>query len=82
MKKLAQDFNTAAQDSNLDPLSRESEALPLSHCGIMLSLTMHVHPSVSPVDVGGTVIVVADWVSKAAVMFHQVNDHLWILVDL
>ena len=31
VKKLAQGFNTAAQDSNQVPLSRESEALPLSH---------------------------------------------------
>ena len=31
MKKLAQGFNTAAQDSNPGPLSRESGALPLSH---------------------------------------------------
>ena len=31
MKKLAQGFNTAAQDSNPGPLSRESDALPLSH---------------------------------------------------
>ena len=30
--KLAQGFNTAAQDSNPGSLSRESEALPLSHC--------------------------------------------------
>ena len=32
MKKLAQGFNTAAQDSNPGSRSRESEALPLSHC--------------------------------------------------
>ena len=32
MKKLAQGFNTAAQDSNPGPLSRESGALPLSNC--------------------------------------------------
>ena len=31
MKKLAQGFNTAAQDSNPGPFSRESGALPLSH---------------------------------------------------
>ena len=29
MNKLAQGISTAAQDSNLGPLSRESEALPL-----------------------------------------------------
>ena len=34
MKKLAEGFNTAAQDSNPGPLSRESEALPLSHCAL------------------------------------------------
>ena len=34
MKKLAQRFNTAAQDSNRGSLSRESEALPLSHCAL------------------------------------------------
>ena len=32
MKKLAQGFNTAAQDSNPGSRSRESEALPMSHC--------------------------------------------------
>ena len=31
MKKLAQGVNTAAQDSNPGPLSRESDAIPLSH---------------------------------------------------
>ena len=31
-RKLAQGFNTAAQDSNLGSCSQESEALPLSHC--------------------------------------------------
>ena len=31
VKKIAQGFNTAAQDSNPGPLSRESDALPLSH---------------------------------------------------
>ena len=31
-QKLAQGFNTTAQDSNLGRFSRESEALPLSHC--------------------------------------------------
>ena len=30
VNKLAQDFNTAAQDSNPGPLSRECEPLPLS----------------------------------------------------
>ena len=34
MKKLAQGFNTAAQDSNPGSRSRESEALPLSHCAL------------------------------------------------
>ena len=32
VKKIAQGFNTATQDSNPGPLSQESEALPLSHC--------------------------------------------------
>ena len=32
VKKLAQGFNTAAQDSNPGSRSQESEALPLSHC--------------------------------------------------
>ena len=31
VKKLAQGFNTAAQDSNPGTFSRESEALPVSH---------------------------------------------------
>ena len=30
--KLAQSFNTVAPDSNPGPFSRQSEALPLSHC--------------------------------------------------
>ena len=34
VKQLVQGFNTAAQDSNLGPLSRESEVLPLSHCAL------------------------------------------------
>ena len=36
VKKLAQGFNTAARDSNPGSLSRDSEALPLSHCGLHL----------------------------------------------
>ena len=32
--KLAQGFNTAAQDSNPGSHSRESETLPLSHCAL------------------------------------------------
>ena len=32
VKKLAQGFNTAAQDLNVGSLSRESRDLPLSHC--------------------------------------------------
>ena len=35
MKKLAQGFNSAAQDSNPGSRSRESEALPLSHCALL-----------------------------------------------
>ena len=31
VKKLAQGFNTAAQDSNPGPISRGSDALPLSY---------------------------------------------------
>ena len=34
MNKLAQGFNTAAQDSNPGSLSRESGGLPLSHCAL------------------------------------------------
>ena len=34
IKKLAQGFNTAAQDSNPGSLSRESKALPQSHCAL------------------------------------------------
>ena len=34
VEKLAQGFNTAAQDSNSDSRSRESEALPLSYCAL------------------------------------------------
>ena len=35
VKQSAQDFNTAEEDSKSDPLSRESEALPLSHCALL-----------------------------------------------
>ena len=34
VKQLAQGFNTGAQDSNPGSRSRESEALPLSHCAL------------------------------------------------
>ena len=34
VKTLTQGFNTAAQDSNPGSLSRECEALPLSHCNL------------------------------------------------
>ena len=34
VKKLAQGFNTTAQDSNSGSCSQESEALPLSHCAL------------------------------------------------
>ena len=34
VKKLAQGFNTAAQDSNPGSRSQESEALPLSYCAL------------------------------------------------
>ena len=37
MKTLAQGFNTAAQDSNPGSRSRESEALPLSNCALILA---------------------------------------------
>ena len=36
--KLAQGFNTAAQDSNPGSRSRESEVLPLSHCALQHSV--------------------------------------------
>ena len=34
VKKLAQGYNTTVQDSNPGSRSRESEALPLSHCAL------------------------------------------------
>ena len=39
VKKLAHGFNTAAQDSNPGSRSRESKALPLSHCALRCVLT-------------------------------------------
>ena len=42
MKKLAQGFNTAAQDSNPGSRSRESEALPLSYCAVQVVLSHSV----------------------------------------
>ena len=38
VQKVAQRFNTAAQDSNSGSRSRESDALPLSHCALLLLL--------------------------------------------
>ena len=46
VNKLAQGFNTAAQDSNPGSRSRESEALPLSHCALLdwsSSVTVSYH---------------------------------------
>ena len=40
--KLAQGFNTAAQDLNLGSRSRESEALPLSHCALLHYMLFHI----------------------------------------
>ena len=37
VKKLAEGLNTAAQDSNPGSRSRESKALPLSHCALHVS---------------------------------------------
>ena len=34
VNKLGQGFNTAEQDLDPDALSRESDALPLSHCAL------------------------------------------------
>ena len=42
VKKLAQGFNTAAQDSKPGPLSRESEALPMSHCAVKATLNLTI----------------------------------------
>ena len=36
VNKFAKGFNTAAQDSNPGPLSRESDTLPLSHCALLI----------------------------------------------
>ena len=41
MKTLAQGFNTAAQDSNPGSRSRESKALPLSHCALHFRLPVY-----------------------------------------
>ena len=57
MKKLTQGFNTAAQDSNQGSHSRESEALPLSHCALQNieqhCFTLHVAVVGRGVGVGG-----------------------------
>ena len=47
MKKLAQDFNTAAQDSNPDSRNRESEALPLSRCALDVEISGMNVPEIS-----------------------------------
>ena len=44
MKTLAEGFNTAAQDSNVGSRSRESEALPLSHCALHMHLICIYRP--------------------------------------
>ena len=46
VETFAQRFNTAAQDSNPGSLSRESEALPLSHCA--LQVVLYICPSYAP----------------------------------
>ena len=52
MKKLAQDFNPAAQDLYPGLLSQESEALPLSHCALTgVCVKCHVHVLVFTVAV-------------------------------
>ena len=43
VKKLAHGFNTAAQESNPGSLSRESEALPLSHSALKQWHNIRVH---------------------------------------
>ena len=43
VKKLAQCFKIAAQDSNPGPLSRESEAVILSHCALQSYLIQFVY---------------------------------------
>ena len=43
VKKLAQGFNTAAQDSNPGSRSRESEALLLNHCALQI-YRLHICP--------------------------------------
>ena len=47
VKKLAQGFNTAAQDSKPGSRSRESEALPLSHCVLLVALQRPCYPESS-----------------------------------
>ena len=45
MKKLAQGFNTAAQDSNPGSRSQESEALPLSHGALQVEVSSNIQSS-------------------------------------
>ena len=40
VKKTSLTFSTAAHDSKPDPLSRKSDALPLSHCVISVSVNL------------------------------------------
>ena len=47
VNKLAQGFNTTAQDSNPGSHNRESEALTLSHCALLLHTDLtNVHKEV------------------------------------
>ena len=53
MKKLAQDFNTVAQDSNPGSRSQEFKALPLSHCALNVACIICDCPDVNkPPDIG------------------------------
>ena len=47
VKKLAQGFNTAAQDSNPGSCNQESEALPLSHCTLQTQTNAGLNQSIN-----------------------------------
>ena len=60
MNKLAQGFNTAAQDSNSGPLSRESEALPLSHGALVVAAAVAVVAHVALFETIFLMVCIAD----------------------
>ena len=75
MKKTFQRFNTALQDSYLDPLSQESETLPLGHCTLQCDHTVVVTTlTLTLYDELGTGLVCVESVTGDTCVFASVED--------